>query len=142
MVNRLVIQAGGRGRCRFSDVYRTSMPRKHASGALRWTILRPSIGWPSICVNMDEVLVSCAEPDRYAWSEVLKGSGVRMARSSAITLVRSGRWASFIMPSSNGISTPARLHRSAGGPAARMIKRLFDIVGVGGSAHCSRYLRC
>ena len=72
-VNRLVIQAGG-PEVRMAHVLRIDA-REHA--------LAPSVDDPAALdrlaqylFNMDEVLVSCPEGDRYAWSEVLKGTGV------------------------------------------------------------------
>jgi exopolysaccharide biosynthesis polyprenyl glycosylphosphotransferase len=72
-INRLVIDAGG-PQVTMRNVYRINA-REHA--------LIPSVDDPAALDrlaqylrNMDEVLVSCPQADRYAWTEVLKGSGV------------------------------------------------------------------
>ena len=72
-INRLIIEAGG-PEVALTDAYRINA-REHA--------LVPSVDDPAALdrlaqylLNMDEVIVSCPDQDRYAWSEVLKGSGV------------------------------------------------------------------
>ena len=72
-INRLVIDAGG-PEVTMRNVYKINA-RDHA--------LIPSVDDPAALDrlaqylrNMDEVLVSCPQADRYAWTEVLKGSGV------------------------------------------------------------------
>ena len=72
-INRLVIDAGG-PEVPMRNVYRINA-REYA--------LIPSVDDPAALDrlarylrNMDEVLVSCPQADRHAWTEVLKGSGV------------------------------------------------------------------
>jgi len=120
-INRLVIEAGGPP-VPMTDVYRIDA-RQHG--------LVPSVDEPAALDrlarylrNMDEVLVSCAEPDRYAWSEVLKGSGVHGEVIS--NYAREIGALGIIHHEQHRIST---LLVSTGPLAmrARAMKRLFDI---------------
>jgi exopolysaccharide biosynthesis polyprenyl glycosylphosphotransferase len=76
-------------------------------------------------LNMDEVLVSCPESDRYAWSEVLKGTGVHGEVIS--TYARDIGAIGIVHHDQSRISTLL----VSSGPLAtrsRAVKRLFDIV--------------
>jgi exopolysaccharide biosynthesis polyprenyl glycosylphosphotransferase len=121
-INRLVIEAGG-PEVPMTDVYRINA-RDHA--------LVPSMDDPAALdrlaqylLNMDEVLVSCPESDRYAWSEVLKGSGVHGEVIS--TYAREIGAIGIVHHEQSRIST---LLVSSGPLAtrARALKRAFDIL--------------
>lgn len=124
-INRLIIEAGG-PEVPMAGAYRINASQ-HA--------LVPSTDDPAALdrlaqylVNMDEVLVSCTEVDRYAWSEVLKGSGVHGEVIS--NYAREIGALGIIHHDQSRIST---LLVSTGPLAmrSRMIKRAFDITASG-----------
>ena len=124
-VNRLIIQAGGP---------EVPMPHTYRVDAKEHALI-PSVDDPAALdrlaqylQNMDQVLVSCPEADRYAWSEVLKGSGVHGEVIS--TYAREIGALGIIHHDNSRIST---LLVSTGPLAvrARTLKRTFDICASG-----------
>ena len=120
-INRLLIKAGGPD-IGMSEVY-TVDAREHG--------LVPTLDDPAslnrlakYLLNMDEVLVSCSESERAAWSQVLKGAGVHseivstMARDIGALGIRHYPSRDF---STLLISTGALRVRD------RVLKRLFDL---------------
>jgi len=121
-INRLVIDAGGPD-VPMTDVYRISAAQ-HA--------LVPSVDDPAALdrlaqylLNMDEVLVSCPEEDRYSWSEVLKGTGVH---GELISSYARDLGALGIVHHENSRMTTLLVSTGPLDTRSRAIKRVFDIV--------------
>lgn len=120
-LNRLVIHAGGP---------KFTLPHAYHVDAAEHG-LRPDMADPvsldrlaKYLLNMDEIVVSCAEQDRLNWAEVLKGSG----RHGEIVSEFSRRIGALgvVHHDSAKIST-LLVSKGHLGLRARVFKRLFDI---------------
>ncbi len=78
--------------------------------------------------NMDEVIVSCGEADRAAWSEVLKGTGIHGEVTHQLS--REIGAMGVVHHDNVGVSALKVSARQLG-LRARAIKRLFDLVVAG-----------
>ena len=120
--NRLVIEAGG-PEVPMPNAYRVNA-REHA--------LIPSVDDPAALdrlaqylLNMDEVLVSCPQADRYAWTEVLKGSGVH---GEVISSVARELGAMGIIHHEDCQMSGLLVSTGPLAMRSRIMKRTFDIV--------------
>lgn len=120
--NRLVIHAGGR---------QVDLPHVYTINAEHHG-LAPSLDDPDTLNrlahylrNMDEVIVSCTGEDRFAWSEVLKASGVH---GEVISDFARDIGALGILH--HDVADVSTLLVSTGpmGIRARVLKRMFDLV--------------
>jgi len=126
-INRLVILAGGP---------KFRLPHSYHLDAEHYG-LTPDVNDPQALDrlskylrNMDEVIVSCAEGDRAAWAEVLKGTGIHGEVTHQLS--REIGAISVVHHDDVGISA-LKVSAHQLGIRARAAKRLFDLVIAGGA---------
>lgn len=120
-MNRLIIQAGGPG---------ISLPEAFTIEASEHG-LRPQIDDPAALDrlgkyirNMDQVLVSCPDPDRKAWSQVLRGAGIHAEVVSEFAMEVG---ALGIRHYEDAAFSTLQVSRGPLRTRDRALKRLFDI---------------
>jgi len=126
-INKLVILAGGP---------EFKLPYSHHLDAQRHGLV-PDVNDPQALDrlskylrNMDEVIVSCSQDDRAAWSEVLKGTGIHGEVTHQLS--REIGAISVVHHDDVGISA-LKVSAHQLGIRARVAKRLFDLVVAGGA---------